>query len=178
MKKSIISLNLFGVNLREAQDLDKLKIYNWRNLDHVRLLMREPDLISMEDHLQWFKSIDQKKNILLIYGFNQKDIGVISIRDINDLNYEANLGAYVGDIDFLGSPYNVLAILLAYNYCFEKLKINKIRTSIHKSNKSALRLNKTLGFIINKNLDEFFDEHTLNKKTFEINYNKLIKLFS
>ena len=177
MKKSTISLKLLGVNLREAQDSDKLKIYNWRNLDHVRSWMRESDLISMRDHLEWFRSIDQKKKILLIYSFYQKDIGVISIKDINNLNHEANLGAYVGDIEFLGSPYNVLAILLAYNYCFEKLKINKIRTSIHKSNKSALRLNKTLGFIVNKNLDKFFDEHTLDKNIFKINYNRLIKIF-
>ena len=61
MKKSTISLKLLGVNLREAQDSDKLKIYNWRNLDHVRSWMRESDLISMRDHLEWFRSIDQKK---------------------------------------------------------------------------------------------------------------------
>ena len=177
MKKNPILLNAFGINLREAKDSDKLKIYNWRNLEHVRSMMREPGLISKEDHLQWFKSLDRKKNIILIYHFNQKDIGVISIKHKYDSNHEANLGAYVGDIDFLGSPYNVLAILLAYNYCFEKLKINKIRTSIHKSNKSALRLNKTLGFIVNKNLDKFFDEHTLDKNIFKINYNRLIKIF-
>ena len=118
MKKSIISLNFSDINLREAQDLDILKIYNWRNLDHVRLFMKETDIISMEDHLKWFKSIDGKKKILLIYSFYQKDIGIISIKDIDDLNHEANLGAYVGDINFLGSPYNVAAILIAYNYCF------------------------------------------------------------
>ena len=177
MKKSIISLNFSDINLREAQDLDILKIYNWRNLDHVRLFMKETDIISMEDHLKWFKSIDGKKKILLIYSFYQKDIGIISIKDIDDLNHEANLGAYVGDINFLGSPYNVAAILIAYNYCFKKLTVNKIKTLAHKSNQSALRLNKTLGFIKNKNVNKVFDEYTLSKEIFEKNYNKLIKLF-
>tara|TARA_B110000977_G_scaffold197561_1_gene280400 strand:- start:37771 stop:38337 length:567 start_codon:yes stop_codon:yes gene_type:complete len=178
MKKNPILLNAFGINLREAKDSDKLKIYNWRNLEHVRSMMREPGLISKEDHLQWFKSLDRKKNIILIYHFNQKDIGVISIKHKYGSNHEANLGAYVGDINFLGSPYNVAAILLAYDYCFKELTINKIKTSIHKSNDSALSLNKTLGFIKNKNLDELFDEYTLSKESFEKNYNKLIKLFS
>ena len=61
MKKNPILLNAFGINLREAKDSDKLKIYNWRNLEHVRSMMREPGLISKEDHLQWFKSLDRKK---------------------------------------------------------------------------------------------------------------------
>mgnify|MGYP006079741691 CR=1 FL=1 len=140
-------------------------------------MMREPGLISKEDHLQWFKSLDRKKNIILIYHFNQKDIGVISIKRTYDSNHEANLGAYVGDINFLGSPYNVAAILIAYNYCFRDLKICKIRTSVHKLNDSALRLNKILGFCMSKNIDKSFDEYTLNKEEFDESYKKLIKLY-
>jgi RimJ/RimL family protein N-acetyltransferase len=177
MSGNLISVNLYGVHFRQARDIDKLKIYKWRNSDRVRLIMRNSDLISMKDHLEWFSSLDREKEIVLIFGYEKKDIGVISIKFIDKLNYEGNLGVYVGDANFLGSPYNILAILIAYNYCFRDLKIFKIRTSVHKLNDSALRLNKILGFCMSKNIDKSFDEYTLNKEKFDESYKKLIKLY-
>jgi len=167
-----------GVYFREATKKDALIILKWRNLFRVRSEMKNSNLINKKDHIDWFNSLNKKKEIILIFGYHQKDAGVISIKFINEKKKQADIGFYVGLTSYLGSINNILALILAYDMCFSKFKIKTIKTLINKKNIKALYLNKSLGFIKKKNIDQYFDEFLLKKCKFEESYLKKMFLLN
>ena len=88
------------------------------------------------------------------------------------------MGFYVGLTSCLGSINNILALLVAYDMCFSKFKIKTIKTLVNKKNIKALYLNKSLGFIKKKNIDQYFDEFLLKKCKFEESYLKKMFLLN
>jgi len=165
------------VYLKEATKKNALIILKWRNLFRVRSVMKNSNLINKKDHIEWFNSLNKKKEIILIFGYHQKDVGVISIKFINKKKRQADIGFYVGLTSCLGNPNNILVILVAYDMCFSKFKIKTIKTLINRKNVTAINLNERLGFVKKKNIDQYFDEFCLKKEVFKKNYKKWIKFF-
>lgn len=165
------------LSLRRAAQQDRDRIFEWRNADHVRHMMVNTDPIPYDQHVKWFDALDPKRHVLCVYSFDAINVGVINIRNIDHATQESDLGVYVGDPQFLKNTANIAALILAYDYIFGELGLERVRTSILKSNQTAIRLNAKLGFELQKGFGTEFDEYVLSKERYLKNRAPLARLF-
>lgn len=165
------------MTLRRAVQQDLDQIFEWRNAEHVRHMMINPERIEYDHHIKWFSTLDQTRHILCIYALDSVDIGVINIRNIDLIARESDLGVYVGNSQFLKNTVNIAALILSYDYIFGDLALESVRTSILKANQTAIRLNAKLGFVFQRELDHNFDEYLLSKGHYLKSREPLARLF-
>jgi len=158
-----IILSGYGAQLRLARESDLAKILKWRNSNHVRLMMKNSELIDAQSHFKWFESRELSRDYLFVYGSKSEDVGIIRILLKESDSSEAETGMYAGNISYLGDIINIGSILLAYDFCFEKLLLQRVRTPILRSNLTAIRLNSALGFHAVQLQDDLFDEYLLER---------------
>jgi len=82
-----------GINIRVATFEDSEKLFEWRNHPTVRAVSRNTEVISREDHQQWFEKIlSSPDKVLLIGHSNGLPIGVVRFDRKDD---EAEVSIYL-----------------------------------------------------------------------------------
>lgn len=133
------------VSFRRIGELDIQLVRSWRNSDHVRLQMINQDVISSDDQLAWFRTLQYSKSRHYLYSFGGMDIGVVNLKPLREeTDFEA--GIYCGQREFLGHPINISAALGFYDFEFGQNGFRRSRAVVLPSNEPALRLNKFLGY--------------------------------
>lgn len=61
-----INFMQFEISIKQADDSDRLTILDWRNDELTREMSLSSDLVSINDHNQWFKNASNSKNSLLL----------------------------------------------------------------------------------------------------------------
>ena len=126
----------------------------WRNKEFVRNQMISKDLISFDNQIDWFQQLTEK-NHLFIYSNDNTDIGFMGCNIVNEKNFIFDIGIYCGNQDYLGHPFNFFSFLFIHDYAFITLNLKKSIILISKKNKSALNINKKLGYEFFKETQEF-----------------------
>lgn len=135
--------------LRLAREEDMLMIYNWRNSDHVRVYMHNPELIPWENHQKWFKKMLQsEQDLYFVYELKQRPVGVVCFNKIK--NEKAEWGFYLGEKELprgAGADMLRAAIKLAKN----SIGLKIITATIIEQNPKSKHLHTKLGFIVRNN---------------------------
>jgi len=125
--------------LKKFQNLsleEKKEVLNWRNHPDIRKWMLNQEEISLENHLKFIDSLDEKRIYLKI-----DDLGIINFKVFK--NY-VELGLHK-------NPYKQKVgnklLKAAIDYAFEELKAKKIILYVFKNNIKAINLYKKFGFI-------------------------------
>lgn len=143
-----------------AKDLKK--ILAWRNNLFIRSKMLNQKKISYNNHLKWFKGLQNssnQKSYIIYYKKNQ--IGLASIKEVNSENKTCTWGYYIGE-----SSFRYLALLVEYKFIdliFNKINVRKIWGETISSNKIILKIHKVLGFKI----EGTFKKHVKVKNKYE-----------
>lgn len=152
------------LRLIEKDDIQLLRF--WRNLDHIKNQMVNSDIICYQDQKKWFNNLDDKHSKYFIYSFNEKDVGNVKISKIDYKMKTFEAGILCGDISFLDHWINIWACIKIYDYAFNDLKLLKSYAIIKKNNFGALRLNKSLGYVFIKELDNNLEYLSLEKDSY------------
>lgn len=141
-----MEISNYGVTLRRLTE-DKIEmIRNWRNDPKIVQHMEYKEYITPEMQKKWFEKINNDNNLFFIIRFQNKEIGVINIKDID---YEAGYGEagiYIYDDESLKTDVSFRAIICLYDYFFEILKLNKILAHIMITNTVSIYFNKLIGY--------------------------------
>lgn len=124
------------------------QILDWRNTFEIRQFMYNTDVISLENHLNFTKTLAQREDCY--YWLVTKDnvpYGVFNLTDIDHERRIAELGYYMapsqmksgGGLDFV---YTIIC------FSFEVAKCIKLVGSIDINNTDALLLDEFLGFVL------------------------------
>ena len=63
---------------RLINEADSFLLLTWRNSDHVRIYMKNSDLITLEIHQQWFqKIITSETDLYFVYEQNKTPWGIV-----------------------------------------------------------------------------------------------------
>ena len=157
---------MISPKLRIIKNEDIQLLRYWKNLDHIRYQMVENNLIGKEDQKKWFDNIDENYTKYFIYSLNEKDVGNVKISNIDYKKKTFETGIFCGDVSFLDHWINIWACAEIYDYAFNELKLQKAYATIKNENTGALRLNKSLGYIFNKNLNNDLQYLTLEKENY------------
>lgn len=114
------------------------RIYEWRNMDYIRINMDNSDIFPYAEHEMFCKSLSLRKDkIYFEVSVDGNPCGVLDFVNINQEQNTAESGFYVIE------PYNNFssAISRAANSVCLKLGLEKVVTHIHKTNEKAVLYN-------------------------------------
>ena len=134
-------------NVLESTFEEQLEIREWRNNEEVRKYMFNPQIISLDTHISWLKSLKENKEIKVFYIIcNNEKIGINSLKKIGKTNsYE--WGIYLNDKVPKGQGIGKKIGKEFIRYVFEILNIKCLEYEVLKKNKKSLNLALSLGLI-------------------------------
>lgn len=133
-----------SISLKELTEEDIEIVRNWRNSERVRLRMHNQEYITKEKQIKWYSQIKLDNNYYYIIKNKKKSIGFVSLKYIDDITGEP--GIYIGDKEYDGLGFGFAAAFLISYFALNYIHIDKLRITIKKNNKQAIRLNKSLGY--------------------------------
>lgn len=137
----------FGVELRSLQKSDLEQVLRWRNQPDVASYMFVTDEISMEEHLNWFKSLTSN-DVYLVIQVDLKQIGVINVKQIDWENRSGEAGIFIGDKAYRNSPIAMQAIFALMDTFFNDFNFKMLKATVKRTNVSAIDFNQRLGYEI------------------------------
>jgi UDP-4-amino-4,6-dideoxy-N-acetyl-beta-L-altrosamine N-acetyltransferase len=158
----------------DQNDIEILR--SWRNSDDVSKFMISKTKISKDDQLNWYKQIsnDSSGYYWVIMLKNKIKIGYASLTKINNLNYTAEPGLYIGDKNYRNTFYGIEAFYYLLDFAFNHIQLKEIKGMVMISNQPALKMNKQFGFKILNTYDNF---HEISLKKEDFLDNKFINVF-
>ena len=139
---------------------------NWRNADEIRNQMEYTSLISTEQQLNWFHSINPKTDYYFIIQFKQKNIGLTQINQIDALNNIANCGLFIAKKEFTGIGISLAASLQLLDLAFNTLHLKYLSAKVKTTNAAAITYNQQLGFKFDQVLNSEFNRYILTAETY------------
>lgn len=159
-------MNEDRVYLRPMTAADTAKIVTWRNKDFVRnnFIYQKP--FTEEGHMKWFSEQVEPGHvvqfIICVRGDGilpqesgeggvcmqdgDREIGSVYLRDIDREAGTAEYGVFIGEEAALGRGYGTAAALLAVDYGFETLRLQKIFLRFLEDNTGARKSYEKAGF--------------------------------
>ena len=161
-----VDMNYLG-QFRPICDDELELIRAWRNAPAVRENMYTRHEISVEEHLAWWKKVQQSNTQkYFMYDIDDTPLGVVGFMNIDLLNRNA-FWAFYASPDAkkgVGTKMEFLAI----DYAFESLNLHKLSCEVLAFNTSVIKLHKKFGFSVegilrdqHKKDDEFCDVYQL-----------------
>jgi len=80
------------LNLRPVEKKDYEKILEWRNDPNVRINSLTQHIIPIDEHIKyWDDFLKNETNFAFIVVYDDKDIGVLKLKNINKTTYEIDI---------------------------------------------------------------------------------------
>lgn len=104
---------------------------------------------------EWFVNYkkDKNKKFFTICD-NSKPIGFMGLSNISKLNKNADLFIAIGEDDYRGKGIGKVALKWIIDYGFSEQKLHKINLGVMKDNIPAIKLYKSLGFVVEGKMKE------------------------
>ncbi|MBE1555021.1 UDP-4-amino-4,6-dideoxy-N-acetyl-beta-L-altrosamine N-acetyltransferase [Sporosarcina limicola] len=132
--------------LKDIAENDLRFILDWRNQESIRKVMFNHDMISWEQHIQWFKQVQTSVTALSkVFYFDDVPYGVLNITQIDPIHNRCEWGFYIGEPEAPKGMGTVLGYT-ALNYIFRELKIQKLDAEVLDFNDKSIYFHKKLGF--------------------------------
>jgi len=146
--------NLEGskILLRPMVLLDAEKVVEWRNNENILKWMFKKNKISVDDHVNWFKSRKNRYDYIIVDKIKSKPIGTVNYV-LNSKN-EAEAGKLIGDQNYWGKGYAKEAFRIWINFGINNLSLKKIIVKTNPNNIKNIGLNLSLGFKKDKIIKE------------------------
>lgn len=161
----------YAVQLSEVKASDCERVWQWRNLEHVRTQMKSRDTIQWQHHQQWFNTmlVDDKQQHFII-NYKTAAIGVINIHAQQNLETAetASIGLYISDTHYLNNILAFAPSLVMLDYAFNDLNILHLNSEVRRENQAAIRYNQQLGYQLTEHpSDNHMLSISLNQSEFE-----------
>ncbi len=138
-------MNLEFKNFSVLSKQEQVEILDIRNIEYIREQMTTKELIKLDNHLEWIKSLSSKNDCYYFAVLlNAEVVGAVYITDIDKHNNTSYWGLYfTNKTNPLVSTFSTYYL---FEYIFKDLKICTLYLEVQSSNKKALNFDKSLGF--------------------------------
>jgi UDP-4-amino-4,6-dideoxy-N-acetyl-beta-L-altrosamine N-acetyltransferase len=151
------------IRLRTINSDDLKKIMLWRMSPEVTQYMYTDPQLTMEKQKKWYKKINSDATCKYwIITYDNIDIGVVGLTDIDLANRRCNWNWYIGEISYRGSG---IAQQVQYNICdyvFEKLQLNRLYSEVLATNLRNIKAYEKCGYMV----EGILKEHILKNNVF------------
>lgn len=149
-----MELTNYGITLQRLTE-DKIELVRtWRNDPKIQQFMEFRDYITPEMQISWFKRINNEHNYYFIVVWNNKEIGLANIKDIDYIEGSAETGLFLYDDLYWNSDVAVRAVLCMNDFMWDNLSLKKSVIHVMKNNIRAIQFNKYLGYRLEDGQEE------------------------
>jgi hypothetical protein len=136
----------YGIILERLKERDIELVREWRNSDAVRLNMEYRDIITTEQQIKWFRSVNNLIHNYLMIWYKGEKIGLLNDKNIDWQNRTSESGLFLGRTEFYSTfiPYLISIAGIELNFHF--LNWEKQYAHILRSNSNAIKYNTALGY--------------------------------
>lgn len=146
--------NLRDISLHKILHSDIEMLRNWRNNKKIASNMFYQKHITSQMQEKWFNSLTNN-DFYFIIRTKDKAIGLINLAQIDTKKQEGQVGLFIYNEEFWGTPAPVFASLLLLQFAFEEKKLNCVWAKVRTENKQAINYNKMLGFeMVKENMQQ------------------------
>jgi diamine N-acetyltransferase len=133
------------IRLRLLEESDLPMTLRWRNQDHIRKWFVHSEVISAEQHQEWFKQYLERDNdyVFIIEETRNfhKPVGQISLYNIDWKQRRADYGRLlIGEPNAQGKGIAKKANYLLLHYAFAILGLNKVELEVFTDNEPAIAI--------------------------------------
>lgn len=146
---------------------DKIEmVRQWRNSPKIQQYMEYRQEITPEMQESWYKKIiTSGKDFFFIIEFEEKEVGLINIKDVDFDKKEGEPGIFIWDDEFLNCGASIRASLARNDFAWDTLKLERLVSHVLSDNRRAIRYNKMQGFKIAPNQENVYNQkYILEKK--------------
>ena len=138
-----------NIYLRPMTGEDTDLIVKWRNEDFVRKNFIYQKPFTREGHLNWVETMVKTGKVVqfIICTSENKPVGSVYLRDIDETHHKAEYGIFIGEREALSKGYGTEAAKLMIRYAFEKRKLHKLMLRVLAGNDRAKKSYENAGFV-------------------------------
>lgn len=139
------------LRLRKITLADTEKIIFWRNQSFVQKNFIYQKPFTIEGHQRWIHDMvetGKAVQFIMVRTDNEREIGSVYFRDIDNEHHKAEFGIFIGDSDSMHRGYGAEACKLACDYGFAVMGWHKIFLRVFVSNITAIRSYEKAGFLM------------------------------
>lgn len=150
-----MEISVGELTLRKLQYSDIELVRQSRNSEWTAQFLVQKDIITKEEQVNWFLSIDWDTEYYWIFEFDNERKGLIYISYWNKNEQSAQTNIFIFHQEDSGHPNFVRAMWVASYLCFNFLHIKTLLSIVHKDNHSATELDKFFGFKVEMTKGDF-----------------------
>jgi UDP-4-amino-4,6-dideoxy-N-acetyl-beta-L-altrosamine N-acetyltransferase len=166
----------YGIILERLKEADIELVRQWRNSDPVRLNMEFQEIISPEQQIEWFKSIDNLQNNYLMIHYKGEKIGLLNDKNVDWEARTSESGLFLGRTEFYATFVPYLVSIAGIETTFYFLNWQKQFAHILRTNLNAINYNKQLGYSLCDDQEAVENQqYELTRESFEQKAGKIRK---
>ena len=139
------------ISLRKMTSDDTDKIVKWRNNPRVRNNFMYREVFTPATHENWIKKKVQTGEVVQMIicenNNNDRPVGSVYFRDIDNENHTAEYGIFIGEDDAIGKGYGNETAVLATGYAKEVMKLKTVILRAFSFNEAAIKSYEHAGFV-------------------------------
>lgn len=155
--KNINIINLNSITLKPLDIKDIENVRSLRNTDSVRRNFIYDKIIDRENQEKWFQEYLEKDNDLMwSIFFKNKWCGAVAVYDVDLERKQAEFGRIMLDNCIRGKGFSRNIIAGVIEYCSKILRLSQLMLSVKINNEVAIKTYQSVGFVIVKEVDEYY----------------------
>jgi len=134
------------LSFRKISKKDLTKVMKWRMSEEVTKYMYTDPVLDINKQEKWIKKISSDKTVKYwMIMYDNKDIGVLNLYDIDALNSRCFWAYYIGEPTFKGKHIARHLECNIYDYVFYELNFKKLCCDVLSFNQKVIDIHQKFG---------------------------------
>ncbi len=156
-----MKIEVNGLVIERLKEKDIELVRKWRNSDKIRKNMLYQEIITPEQQLKWFHSINNFNNLYFIVEYKNRKVGLVNIKDIDWEKRTGEAGVFMMERDLSAALIPVAGALSISELVVGVFGFKRLYAKVRKDNKTMQKLNALFGYKKVENTNSEHDEYDL-----------------
>ena len=174
-----MKIQVNGLIVERLKERDIELVRQWRNSDNVRKNMIYQKIITPEEQVEWFHSINNFNNFYFIVEYKGRKVGLVNIKDIDWDARSGEAGVFMMERDLSAALIPMAGALSMSELVVDVFGFKRLYAKVRKDNKTMQKLNGMFGYKKMEdeaNKDKEYDMFYITPDTYNKYSRKWIKL--
>ena len=174
-----MKIEVNGLVIERLKEKDIELVRAWRNSDKIRKNMLYQEIITPEQQVEWFHSINNFNNFYFIVEYKGRKVGLVNIKDIDWDERQGEAGVFMMEQDLSAALIPVAGALSMSELVVGIFGFKKLFAKVRKDNKTMRKLNKLFGYQKvedHENENKDYDKYYITPDSYNKYSGKWIKL--
>lgn len=151
----------YGVLLQRLEHKDIEMVRRWRMKPEIVAKMEYRGMITPEMQEIWFQKVNNDHNFYFVSYCRGNPVGLVNLKDYNEVEKVAEGGEFIGEPERTDMFFGLRAALAMYDFGFEHIGLKAIIVHVLRDNAGAIRLNLMMGFKLQEDEKENYNQKYL-----------------